>query len=351
MFVRFSPLCFVASLFKVQFLEDESEANLHSFQGNEAGQDMDYEPGLEFDDSDLGKGTESEYFFQQTNASYLTMATGMTNIDSDADCSIILDDNPLFSLDSQYHGSEDVDDDEKTTVEILPKNNRCSHDNTTAAATNNNNNNNHNNNNNNPIHNKNNIATVVATTTDGSLTEATSKTKVDNITGLNGAGATDAAIIMSRPTSLLTQTNLESRLPQPLQTQQTNQQQQQQHYEVNQQQHHSHHQQTNNQNSSTTPFGIDVSSIYLQSPDELLEENFEEALREQCASFPPLDPALDLTHVVDPTDPEQENFNDIAQHGIVGVAGVDDNCSRKVITIYACRLPSNKEFNYTKFLR
>src|SRR5699024_10132596 len=95
---------------------------------------------------------------------------------------------------------------------------------------------------------------------------------------------------------------------------------------------------------------IDVSSIYLHSPDELLEENFEEALREQYSSLPPLDPALDLTLSGGPLDPEKENFDDIAEHGIVGVAG-DDMFARQVITIYACRLPSNKTFDYAKFLR
>ena len=34
---------------------EDSEENLHSFQGNEAGQDLHYEPGLEFDDTELAK--------------------------------------------------------------------------------------------------------------------------------------------------------------------------------------------------------------------------------------------------------------------------------------------------------
>ncbi|OTF75168.1 hypothetical protein BLA29_011046 [Euroglyphus maynei] len=110
----------------------------------------------------------------------------------------------------------------------------------------------------------------------------------------------------------------------------------------------------NNQNTtdqssllSTPIIPIDVSSIYLHSPDELLEENFEEALREQYTSLPPLDPAFDLALSGGDCD---ENFDDITKHGIVGVAG-DDKFARKIITIYACRLPSNKTFNYGKFLR
>ncbi|UXI16165.1 acidic mammalian chitinase [Sarcoptes scabiei] len=92
---------------------------------------------------------------------------------------------------------------------------------------------------------------------------------------------------------------------------------------------------------------IDVSQIYLHSPDELLEENFEEALREQLTSLPALDPAMDLALSEGDCD---ENFDDITKHGIVGVAG-DDKFARKIITIYACRLPANNTFNHAKFLR
>ncbi|KAH9396337.1 Rho GTPase-activating protein 1 [Tyrophagus putrescentiae] len=34
---------------------EDSEEGLYSFQGNEPGQDLDYEPGLEFDDTELAK--------------------------------------------------------------------------------------------------------------------------------------------------------------------------------------------------------------------------------------------------------------------------------------------------------
>ncbi len=84
---------------------------------------------------------------------------------------------------------------------------------------------------------------------------------------------------------------------------------------------------------------VDVDSIYLESPDELIEENFEEAFKDDSFLVP------NGAHGDD-----AEDFDDISKYGIVEVAG-DDMFARKVITIYACRLPNNKTFNHHRFLR
>ncbi|GIZ03759.1 rho GTPase-activating protein 1 [Caerostris extrusa] len=47
---------------------------------------------------------------------------------------------------------------------------------------------------------------------------------------------------------------------------------------------------------------------------------------------------------------EEDDFSDIAQYGIIEIAG-DDSYGRKVIVISACKLPSNKAFNHARFLR
>ena len=44
---------------------------------------------------------------------------------------------------------------------------------------------------------------------------------------------------------------------------------------------------------------------------------------------------------------EDDDFSDIARHGILEVVG-DDAAGRKIIVISACRLPSNKNFDYTR---
>lgn len=43
-------------------------------------------------------------------------------------------------------------------------------------------------------------------------------------------------------------------------------------------------------------------------------------------------------------------YTDIARYGIVDVVG-DDTLGRRVIVVYACRLPSNKELDWTRFLQ
>lgn len=281
----------------VQFVvEDESEENLHSFQGNEAGQDLDYEPGLEFDDTELAKAAihlvasansaQPFYFYSNDNNNCLMPQMMNPDVaDSEfVDSSLILEDNPLFSLDSTQLPCDINEDDndnityelEKSTVDDSSAENslKCQPNQTSDQADN---------------HCTNGV--------NGDTTEMNQKDNQDNNHQSDKNRVTPP-----------------NQLCDP---------------------------------SSTIP--IDISSIYLHSPDELLEENFEEALREQYSSLPPLDPALDLTLHGGPLDID-ENFDDIAEHGIVGVAG-DDMFARKIITIYACRLPSNKTFNYAKLLR
>ncbi|XP_069935785.1 rho GTPase-activating protein 1 isoform X5 [Cherax quadricarinatus] len=83
---------------------------------------------------------------------------------------------------------------------------------------------------------------------------------------------------------------------------------------------------------------------YLESPvsDGTIEENFEaelgSALREEDEQA--------LHH----TFTDDNDFTDIARHGIVDIVG-DDTYGRKVIVVSACKLPSNKVFNHEKFLK
>lgn len=81
---------------------------------------------------------------------------------------------------------------------------------------------------------------------------------------------------------------------------------------------------------------------YLESPDELLEENFEEAFRDAMLN----EDIDDFSREVSP----EEDFSDIAKFGIVEVAG-DDYFGRKIITIYACKLPPNKALDFNRLLK
>lgn len=84
---------------------------------------------------------------------------------------------------------------------------------------------------------------------------------------------------------------------------------------------------------------------YLESPvsDGTIEENFEEELA--AAPFIPEPDSITTTPLQD-----EEDFADIAQHGIVEVVG-DDAYGRKIIVVAACKLPSNKSFDHQRFLR
>nr|XP_027203786.1 rho GTPase-activating protein 1-like [Dermatophagoides pteronyssinus] len=344
----------------VDLIDDESEANLHSFQGNEAGQDLDYEPALEFDDTELAKATielattttpisttaatsittQSFYMYHNNNNNNINdtmnnICTGVVPVTSSivsgtcinyhhhivhdddiVDGSLILDDNPLFSIDSTTHFDDDDEDHpycDKIRDDSYYENN----------ADNNNNNNNNENDSDHSDNNKSSSKSQLPIS-NGFLEKLTTNSndnhndqQQSNMNNYNDDNddhsiQNQSTIQATRPTNLQCLNNLK------------------------------------NQSSLSTPIvPIDVSSIYLHSPDELLEENFEEALREQYTSLPPLDPAFDLALSGGDCD---ENFDDITKHGIVGVAG-DDKFARKIITIYACRLPSNKTFNYAKFLR
>lgn len=325
---------------------DDSEANLHSFQGNEAGQDLDYEPGLEFDDTELAKAaielatttttasatTNVEPYYLSSNNKLDSKIDSVNHYqpqqsDSDnnvddgieiADTAwIILDDNPLFSIDSNvnedycdnhfsFNNNDNVINYEQS------KHKRCDINSSSLK--------------NNEKLTNNKLSSMIINdinhNNDDNDDDEEDEEDDDNL-NVNDNHLNQIREQLTRPNRLCT--NIEQALSN-----------------------------TATSPSVTTPSGnnllpIDVSSIYLHSPDELLEENFEEALREQYTSLPPLDPALDLA--LYPADGEcDENFDDITKHGIVGVAG-DDKFARKIITIYACRLPSNKSFNYAKFLR
>ncbi|RWS25290.1 rho GTPase-activating protein 8-like protein [Leptotrombidium deliense] len=87
---------------------------------------------------------------------------------------------------------------------------------------------------------------------------------------------------------------------------------------------------------------------YLESPDDLMEENFEEAFRDSLIVDGIEGESNHFSK--DSVYSEEEDYSDIAEHGIVEVSS-DDAYGRKVITIYACRLPSNKSFNHNRFLK
>ncbi|XP_045596961.1 rho GTPase-activating protein 1 isoform X4 [Procambarus clarkii] len=83
---------------------------------------------------------------------------------------------------------------------------------------------------------------------------------------------------------------------------------------------------------------------YLESPvsDGTIEENFEAELGSALGE----EDEQALHH----TFTDDNDFTDIARHGIVDIVG-DDTCGRKVIVVSACKLPSNKVFNHEKFLK
>lgn len=100
----------------------------------------------------------------------------------------------------------------------------------------------------------------------------------------------------------------------------------------------------------------DLGYPYLESPDDIIEENFEEAFREgyfssgfdslmstDCNEANGHNDELEEEH-------EEDDYKDIAEHGIVEVAG-DDIYGRKVISIYACRLPPNQSINHQRLLK
>ncbi|KAG8191792.1 hypothetical protein JTE90_026827 [Oedothorax gibbosus] len=96
---------------------------------------------------------------------------------------------------------------------------------------------------------------------------------------------------------------------------------------------------------------INPDSDLLESPmsEGLMEDNFEEILGTDPFRPDDLDEDEEENEDNRPED-EEADFSDIAQYGIIEIAG-DDSYGRKVIVISACKLPSNKAFNHARFLR
>lgn len=84
----------------------------------------------------------------------------------------------------------------------------------------------------------------------------------------------------------------------------------------------------------------------MSSPDVLtsditFDEAFEVLENEDCSLEPePFEPASIVV-----TD-----YSEISNLGILEVVG-DDTYGRKIITIYACRIPSNASFNFNQFMQ
>ncbi|CAG9534240.1 unnamed protein product [Cercopithifilaria johnstoni] len=78
---------------------------------------------------------------------------------------------------------------------------------------------------------------------------------------------------------------------------------------------------------------LDLSDSILTTSSFLERDNFEKELG--CSA----------------DDPFAEDFTDISQHEIVNVIADGDWVGRPIVVVYAYRLPSNKTFDHTKFLR
>lgn len=83
---------------------------------------------------------------------------------------------------------------------------------------------------------------------------------------------------------------------------------------------------------------------------DFTEDNFEEELAEPCLeeNFDSLTFCSTSYPVVGDAPPEK--FAEIAKYGIVDVKG-DDSVGRKVIVVYACKLPPVKEIDHGLLLR
>ena len=89
---------------------------------------------------------------------------------------------------------------------------------------------------------------------------------------------------------------------------------------------------------------------FIESPmsDGTIEEDFEKALAREVAADRRLSgDNLGGNLTLEGTSINDEDFSDIARHGILEVVG-DDVAGRKIIVISACRLPSNKNFDYAR---
>lgn len=81
---------------------------------------------------------------------------------------------------------------------------------------------------------------------------------------------------------------------------------------------------------------------------EFTEDNFEEELAEACEEN--FDSLFCSTSYPEVGDTPLEKFADISKYGIVDVKG-DDSDGRKIIVVYACKLPPVKEIDHTLLLR
>lgn len=104
--------------------------------------------------------------------------------------------------------------------------------------------------------------------------------------------------------------------------------------------------------------GLNGTNIsYLESPDDLMEESFEEALKdvvneEDLNSFLSIEAmnTQNLTKQQTNSIKSDLDFTDLAKHGIIEMAG-DDLVGRKIIAIYACKLPPNNTIDHDKLLK
>lgn len=92
---------------------------------------------------------------------------------------------------------------------------------------------------------------------------------------------------------------------------------------------------------------IDSNGMMGSPVQDFIDENFEEELAEACEEN--LDSMLYCSYpAVDaPTD---DRFVDISKYGIVDVKG-DDLYGRKIIVVYACKLPPVKQIDHARLLR
>lgn len=78
------------------------------------------------------------------------------------------------------------------------------------------------------------------------------------------------------------------------------------------------------------------------------DENFEEELTEACEEN--LDSMLYSFSYPAVDAPAADRFLDISKYGIVDVKG-DDLFGRKIIVVYACKLPPVKQIDHSRLLR
>lgn len=81
---------------------------------------------------------------------------------------------------------------------------------------------------------------------------------------------------------------------------------------------------------------------------DFTDDNYEEELAEACEEN--YDGLFCSTSYPEVGDAPSEKFSEISRYGIVDVKG-DDSVGRKIIVVYACKLPPIKEINHALLLR